>query len=165
MQGHKMEHKRERWLATIESVECELYKWTIYSEQHRRNIQDLLDKIKIELISLSKISPIVEAEFVKKRYTIHGSAEIETSDGITRIIFSDDFKTKNGPDLKVYLSKIPLTELSEKDVDDDALRVSVLKSHKGSQSYTLPANIVISEYKSVVIQCEAYAVLWGGFDL
>lgn len=107
----------------------------------------------------------VEAEFVKKRYTIHGSAEIETSDGITRIIFSDDFKTKNGPDLKVYLSKIPLTELSEKDVDDDALRVSVLKSHKGSQSYTLPANIDISEYKSVVIQCEAYAVLWGGFDL
>ena len=107
----------------------------------------------------------VEAEFVKKRYTIHGSAEIETSDGITRIIFSDDFKTKNGPDLKVYLSKIPLTELSEKDVDEDALRVSVLKSHKGSQSYTLPANIDISEYKSVVIQCEAYAVLWGGFDL
>lgn len=107
----------------------------------------------------------VEAEFIKKRYTIHGSAEIETSDGITRIIFSDDFKTKNGPDLKVYLSKIPLTELSEKDVDEDALRVSVLKSHKGSQSYTLPANIDISEYKSVVIQCEAYAVLWGGFDL
>lgn len=62
MQGHKMEHKRKRWLATIESVECELYKWTIYSEQHRRNIQDLLDKIKIELISLSKISPIERQE-------------------------------------------------------------------------------------------------------
>lgn len=102
---------------------------------------------------------------MKKRYSIEGSAKIETSENSTQLVFSEDFKTKNGPDLKIYLSKIPLSELTEKDVDLDAVRLSVLKSHRGSQSYVIPANIDISEYQSIVIQCEAYSVLWGGFDL
>jgi hypothetical protein len=106
-----------------------------------------------------------EKPFVKKRYSIEGSAKIESSPGSIQLVFSDDFKTKNGPDLKVYLSKIPLSDLSEKEVDGDAVRISVLKSHRGAQSYTIPSNLDISDYQSVVIQCEAYSVLWGGFDL
>lgn len=108
---------------------------------------------------------VTEKSFVKKRYTIQGSAKIETNDGQNRLVFSDDFKTKNGPDLKVYLSKRPLASLSAQDVDDSAIRLSVLKFHKGAQSYTIPAGINLDEYESVVIQCEAYSVLWGGFDL
>lgn len=103
--------------------------------------------------------------FVKKRYTIQGSAKIVTVDGQSRLLFSEDFKTKNGPDLKVYLSKRPLALLSAQDVDETAIRLSVLKSHKGKQSYTIPAEINLNEFESVVIQCEAYTVLWGGFDL
>lgn len=117
------------------------------------------------LPALAFAGDTAEKPFVKKRYIINGSAVIETSDDNTKLVFSEDFKTKNGPDLKVYLSKISLSELSEKDVDKNAVRLSVLKSHKGSQSYVVPPNIDISEYQSVVIQCEAYSVLWGGFDL
>ncbi len=115
--------------------------------------------------SFAFASDTSEKPFVKKRYSIEGSAKIETSENSTQLVFSEDFKTKNGPDLKIYLSKIPLSELTEKDVDLDAVRLSVLKSHRGSQSYVIPANIDISEYQSIVIQCEAYSVLWGGFDL
>jgi len=103
--------------------------------------------------------------FVKKRYTIHGSATVQSVDGKTTLVFSEDFKTKNGPDLKIYLSKRPLSSMSAQDVDQSALRLSVLKSHRGSQSYTIPTDINLDEYESVVIQCEAYTVLWGGFDL
>lgn len=106
-----------------------------------------------------------EKPFVKKRYTIHGSAKVEQIDGETRLVFSEDFKTKSGPDLKLYLSKMPLSTLSAQDIDQNAVRLSVLKSHRGTQSYLIPADIDISEYESVVIQCEAYTVLWGGFDL
>ena len=106
-----------------------------------------------------------EKPFVKKRYTIQGSAKVETVDGQNRLVFSEDFKTKNGPDLKVYLSKRPLASLSAQDVDESAVRLSVLKSHRGAQSYTIPADINLDDYESVVIQCEAYTVLWGGFDL
>lgn len=103
--------------------------------------------------------------FVKKRYSIHGSAKVEAMDGQKHLIFSEDFKTKNGPDLKVYLSKRSLDSLSAQDVDNSAIRLSVLKSHKGAQSYIIPENIDLDEYESVVIQCEAYSVLWGGFEL
>ena len=108
---------------------------------------------------------ISEKPFVKKRYTIHGSAKVETVDGKNQLVFSEDFKTKNGPDLKIYLSKLPLESLSAQDVDESAIRLSVLKSHQGTQVYTIPENINLDDYESVVIQCEAYTVLWGGFDL
>ena len=107
----------------------------------------------------------VEKPFVKKRYTIQGSAKVETVEGKNHLVFSEDFKTKNGPDLKIYLSKRPLASLSAQDVDESAVRLSVLKSHRGAQSYTIPADINLDDYESVVIQCEAYTVLWGGFDL
>ncbi|MEP3655107.1 MAG: DM13 domain-containing protein [Litorimonas sp.] len=103
--------------------------------------------------------------FVKKRYSIHGTAKVEAVDGQKQLVFSEDFKTKNGPDLKVYLSKRPLDSLSARDVDDSAIRLSVLKSHKGTQTYVIPENINLDDYESVVIQCEAYSVLWGGFEL
>lgn len=103
--------------------------------------------------------------FQKKRYTIHGTAKVESTDGKTELVFSEDFKTKNGPDLKLYLSKIPLEGLSAQDVDQAAIRLSVLKSHKGTQRYLIPDDIDLTDFKSVVIQCEAYTVLWGGFDL
>jgi len=113
----------------------------------------------------SEITHSVEKPFVKKRYTIQGSAKVETVNGETQLLFSNDFKTKNGPDLKVYLSKVPLASLSSSAVNTNSIRLSVLKSHKGGQSYAIPANINISDYKSVIIHCEAFTVLWGGFDL
>lgn len=121
----------------------------------------------IPLTSFAQVQDVATAEkpFVKKRYTIHGSAKVEQVDGETRLVFSEDFKTKSGPDLKLYLSKIPLSTLSAQDIDKSAVRLSVLKSHRGGQTYVVPADIDISEYESVVIQCEAYTVLWGGFDL
>ena len=106
-----------------------------------------------------------DKSFVKKRYTIQGSAKIDTINGKHHLVFSRDFKTKNGPDLKVYLSKRPLSSLSAKKIDKKAVKLSVLKSHKGKQSYAIPADINLADYESVVIQCEAYTVLWGGFDL
>jgi len=126
----------------------------------------------VSILALALLLPLTalaqaseEKPFVKKRYTIHGSAKVEMVDGKPNLVFSEDFKTKNGPDLKLYLSKSPLSTLSAQDVDMSAVRLSVLKSHKGSQRYSIPAEIDLSEYKSVVIQCEAYTVLWGGFDL
>lgn len=128
-------------------------------------------KYMLVLISLFILPAIAMADdsaekpFVKKRYTIHGSAKVETVNGQTQLVFSEDFKTKNGPDLKLYLSKRPISSLSAQDVDESAIRLSVLKSHKGTQRYTIPANLDLTQYESVVIQCEAYTVLWGGFDL
>ena len=113
--------------------------------------------------SLSSDNPIYS--FSKKRYSIDGTAKIVRTENETRIVFDDAFKTRGGPDLKVYLSKKPLSEIQNENVSDNSVKISVLRSKKGAQSYIIPENIDLSDYKSVLIHCEAFEVLWGGFDL
>ena len=105
------------------------------------------------------------ASFVKKRYNINGTWSVTEQNGQQVIKFNNDFKTKGGPDLKVFLSSNSISELSGKSVIGSSLKLSVLKSNKGAQSYIIPAGVNLSDYKSVVIHCEAFSVLWGGFDL
>lgn len=103
--------------------------------------------------------------FVKRHYSISGNATLVETETGTKIVFSDDFETRSGPDLKVYLSKLPLSQLKDKNVDDNSLKIGVLKSKQGAQSYSLPKGVSLTEYKSVVIHCEAFSKLWGGFDI
>lgn len=103
--------------------------------------------------------------FVKKRYSIKGGWDIAKQGDDTVIRFDEDFRTKSGPDLKVYLSKTDVANLDGKAVTKDALKIAVLKSNRGQQSYIVPAGVNLSDYKSVVIHCEAFEVLWGGFDI
>ena len=103
--------------------------------------------------------------FVKKRYSIRGEWSVTENDGQTQIKFSDDFGTKGGPDLKVYLSKLPIEKLDSKSASSGTVSIGVLKAKSGGQIYTVPEDINISDYKSVIIHCEAFSVLWGGFNL
>ncbi len=103
--------------------------------------------------------------FTKKRYSVKGEWEIVTVDGKPAIRFSEDFKTKNGPDLKVFLSQKPVGDLSGKTALGGAVSIGVLKSNKGVQTYIIPDDINLGDYKSVIVHCEAYSVLWGGFDI
>lgn len=103
--------------------------------------------------------------FVKKRYNIKGTWNVIEENGQKAIQFNDDFKTKGGPDLKLYLSSKSLSELESGDVEGSSVKLSVLKSNQGAQSYLIPEDVILSDYKSVVIHCEAFSVLWGGFDI
>ena len=80
-------------------------------------------------------------------------------------MFSEEFKTRNGPDLKVFLSPKSVEDLTGKTAIDGAVNIGVLKANKGSQSYSLPEGVSLADFKSVIIHCEAYSVLWGGFDI
>lgn len=109
--------------------------------------------------------PSATSSFVKKRYNIKGTWSVTEKEGKNVITFHDDFKTKGGPDLKIYLSSKSLSELESADVESSSVKLSVLKSNRGAQSYILPEDVKLSDYKSVVIHCEAFSVLWGGFDI
>ncbi len=103
--------------------------------------------------------------FIKKRYSIKGDWTVLNDNGLETIKFSQSFKTKGGPDLKVYLSKLPIAELGKDNAAQNALSIGVLKSNRGEQLYTLPDDVSLSDYKSVIIYCASFSVLWGGFDL
>ncbi len=106
-----------------------------------------------------------QGDFVKKRYSIDGSWSMVSDCTGTSLAFDESFRTKGGPDLKVYLSTLSLSELESGEVESTSHKLGVLKSNRGGQSYIIPPDVNLSEYKSIVIHCEAYSVLWGGFDL
>ncbi|GLQ20724.1 DM13 domain-containing protein [Algimonas porphyrae] len=105
------------------------------------------------------------AEFQKKSFSLKGSVTIEQRGDRTVIVFSDDFRTKNGPDLKVFLSQNTVTDATGRNATQSAVRLGVLTSNKGGQEYVLPAGINLADYNSVLVHCEAYSKLWGGADI
>lgn len=104
-------------------------------------------------------------KFVKKRYSINGNWSVKKHEGQTLITFDESFKTKGGPDLKLYLSPKSVETLASDTAETGSIKIGVLKSNRGSQTYTLPLDIDLTQYKSLIIHCEAFSVLWGGFDL
>lgn len=84
--------------------------------------------------------------------TVSGSAKIITSDGKYSLVL-DDFKTNNGPDLHVYLSK----EATPKDFID----LGLLKSVSGTQVYPITGMPDFTKYKYALIHCQQYNHLFG----
>lgn len=103
--------------------------------------------------------------WIKKSKAIKGGWSIEKRGDQHIISFNDKFKTKGGPDLKVFLSPQSIDKVTGKNATDGAELVAVLKSTKGSQEYVLPAHIDVSNFNSLLIHCEAYSVLWGGTNI
>lgn len=104
-------------------------------------------------------------KFQKKTYALKGAVTVEQRGEQTVLVFSDDFRTKKGPDLKVFLSKNAVSTATGTNATTDAVRLGALSSNKGAQEYVLPAGITLSDYASVLIHCEAFSKLWGGADL
>jgi hypothetical protein len=104
-------------------------------------------------------------DFQKKTYALTGSVTVEHRGDRTVLVFSDDFRTKRGPDLKVFLSKNTVADATGTNATTDAVRLGELTSNRGTQEYILPEGVNLADYSSVLVHCEAYSKLWGGADL
>ena len=103
--------------------------------------------------------------FEKSSFSIKGDWAIVKENGQIILRFSDDFKTKNGPDLKLFLSPKSVGNVTGATATQDAVKLSVLRSNKGSQDYIIPSHIDLSQFGSILIHCEAFSKLWGGANL
>ena len=74
---------------------------------------------------------LASGDWVNKSYDIHGNWEIVERDGTHYIMFDDDFRTRSGPDLKVYLSLLPLAALNDRTVAPSSVEISPLKAPRG----------------------------------
>ena len=107
----------------------------------------------------------ISGTWVKKSKAIKGGWSIEKRGDQHIISFNEKFKTKGGPDLKVFLSPQSIDQVTGKNAIQGAELVAVLKSTRGSQEYVLPSNIDVSSFNSLLIHCEQYSVLWGGANI
>lgn len=113
-------------------------------------------------IPLASAGTGVERAWVEKKYGIKGQWDIVQKGDQTVIRFSDNFKTKNGPDLKIFLSKQTIADVNGRNATQDSVLLGTLKSPRGGQEYVLPAGIDVNDFQTVLIHCEKFSVLWGG---
>ena len=88
----------------------------------------------------------------------------ETMTGAKVLRFTD-FKVTNGPDLKVWLVKAGDIKASGDVKASDWLSLGPLKGNIGNQNYIVPQDANLADYKSVVIWCEQFGVLFSAADL
>jgi hypothetical protein len=76
------------------------------------------------------------------------------------ILRLEHLSTSNGPDLRVYLSRVPASgELHA--YRTRFIDLGALKGNRGSQNYAIPAGTDLSAFKSAVIWCRRFVVGFG----
>lgn len=91
---------------------------------------------------------------------VTGTITVKKEGGKTTLVFSNDFSTNpKAPALQVVLLKsaTPLKTLTAPHyplTPGTYTQVAPLKSHKGAQSYTLPAGVDVKASGSVLIWCK-----------
>ena len=73
----------------------------------------------------------------------------------------EDFRTTNGPALVVYLASHPSPASAADVTDQGYLSLGDLKGNVGNQNYPIPADVDVAGYRSVVIWCELFDVLFS----
>ncbi len=93
-----------------------------------------------------------------------GTATIYELPGGDRVLRFEDFRSKNGPDLHVYLStEIPTSTFAS--LGNNEVHLGSLKGNVGNQNYEIPTEVDLSQYRSVVIYCRPFRVIFSSAAL
>lgn len=96
------------------------------------------------------------ADFVPRAHDVEGKALLIES-GDKKYIRFENFKTTNGPDLRVYLS----AGLNNKDYVD----LGAIKATEGNINYEIPAGTDTDKYSNVLVWCRSFSVLFSYAEL
>ncbi|MBZ0292029.1 MAG: DM13 domain-containing protein [Anaerolineae bacterium] len=91
-----------------------------------------------------------------------GTATIYQLPDNSKILRLEDFRSANGPDLRVILSaaEAPMTDEEMRQGNLD-LELGLLKGTIGNQNYQIPSQIDLSQYNSVVIYCRSFGIVFS----
>jgi hypothetical protein len=81
---------------------------------------------------------------------------IQSPTGETILRFQD-FRVRNGPDLRVYLSPDPGGAVRA----EGAISLGTLRGTSGFINYTVPADVDPTVFRSVIIYCEPFGVVFA----
>lgn len=127
-----------------------------------------IDNVVSESVSASDTAKVLGTGTFSDADAAHrgtGTATVyEGTDGQRTLRFTE-FEVTNGPDLEVWL--VAADEVTSKaDVTgNEWVALGQLKGNIGDQNYDIPANVDLSKYRSVVIWCEQFGVLFSPASL
>lgn len=97
--------------------------------------------------------------FASGAHQTTGAAQVlATADG-SRLLTLTEFETDPGPDLRVYLVPGDGSSVT------GGVDLGGLKGNRGDQEYSIPADLDLEQYGTVVIWCRAFTVNFGAAQL
>ena len=94
-----------------------------------------------------------------------GASLMKLENGSYELRLGDDFNTTPGPDLFVYLSTSADPQDGEAITSNEFVDAGKLGSPTGGQKFSLPPDFEPGKFKSVVIWCKHFSVLFGAATL
>lgn len=118
---------------------------------------------------VSESQPVTASSHVVAAGAFNGTDSIHQGEGNAFVIETDqgsfvrftEFEVTNGPDLKVWLVKHDNPRSSGDVSGSEWIALGSLKGNIGDQNYAIPADVDVSQYRSVVVWCEAFSVLFA----
>jgi hypothetical protein len=104
---------------------------------------------------------LAAGSFVSIAHDGGGTAAVVELPGGERKLTITDFETDSGPDLRVYLSTGDPAGGDLGDFED----LGGLKGNIGNQQYTLPLDLDLDRYSTVVVWCRAFSVAFTSAGL
>jgi len=100
-----------------------------------------------------------------QEYATDGLWRIESRPDGRYLVLSKDFKTKRGPDLKLFLSPTAADRVTGKTATAGSVLIAPLTSNRGGSEYAIPADVDLDAFSSLVLHCEKFSKLWAAAPL
>lgn len=94
-----------------------------------------------------------------------GTATVYEGVSGQRTLRFTDFEATNGPDLEVWLVAAATVTSNADVTGNDWIALGQPKSNIGDQNYDIPPDVDLSKYRSAVICCEQFGVLFSPASL
>lgn len=114
--------------------------------------EDSAHSAKQDMLATARI--IAEAPFVRGAHDVQGKALLIEQNG-KHILRFENFNTINGPDLYIYLS----TGLGLQ--ANSFIDLGRIKATRGNVNYALDDSVDITKYRTVMVWCKAFGVLFS----
>lgn len=120
-----------------------------------------------ELSGAVKSDAVKSGTFVSGEHPTSGTVSIVTKNGKSSLELDPSFKTSDkGPDLVVILHRSDNVLSSTKSPSypikqEDYVILAPLRKFSGAQSYSIPDNINLANYKSAAIWCRKFNATFG----
>lgn len=113
------------------------------------------------VIAQSSDTPETATDFVTADagHATSGMLDVIEEDGTSYLVFSEDFETGRGPDVKVILYRddvIPVVIDEE-----DYITLADLEKFRGTQRYEVPETVDLEEFETVGVWCEKFNITFG----
>jgi hypothetical protein len=122
------------------------------------------DRVAEALPAATAVKTLSAGTFRSYEHSTSGRARVIATAAGRRYVRFEDFQTSNGPALKVYLSTAPANGPGD-GFDDRFVDIGDLKGNIGSQNYTIPADVRLDRYRSVVVWCKRFSVPFAAAPL